>query len=154
VYNLKLGGSVKLPPALKLKHIDGHMKMSHMGFIWFAICVLAATASLAQPSQLSNWKALAEGGTEVELVSDPAPPVPGGQGTNSLRITARQTDRRFGIVCADMGKAKLQTGDWYDLSFNVRMDTRKTSALTVSPESPNGEKVAARTTLPEVGRSN
>jgi hypothetical protein len=62
--------------------------------------------------------------------------------------------RRSGIVCADMGTTKLQTAQWYDLSFDARTDTPKTFALTVSLESPDGKTVSARTTLPEVGGTN
>ena len=53
-----------------------------------------------------------------------------------------------------MGNAKLKAGQWHDLSFDARTDTQKTFALTVSLESPGGEKVSARTTLPEVGGTN
>ena len=116
-----------------------------------AIFALAAETGLALPNHPASWKPLAEGGAEVELVPDPAPPLPDGQDTHALRLTVRQTGRRLGIVCADMGKMKLERGQWYDLSFNARTDTRKTFALTVSLESPDGKKVFARTTLPEVG---
>ena len=94
---------------------------------------------------------MAEGGAEVELVPDLAPPAPGGPDTNSLWLTVKQTGGRCGIVCADMGEMNLEPGQWYDLSFKARTDTQKTFALTVSLESPEGEKVGARTTLPEVG---
>ena len=117
----------------------------------FAISALAAERGLALPGNPAGWKTLAEGGAEVELVPDFAPPAPDGQNTNALRLTVKQTGRRSGIVCADTGKLKLEPGQWYDLSFNARTGTRKTFALTVSLESPNGKKVFARTTLPEVG---
>ena len=128
-------------------------KKLRAGFLAFAIFALAAETGLAQPNNPASWKTLAEGGAEVELVSDMAPPSPGGQDTNSLRLTVKQTGQRFGIVCADMGEMKLEPGQWYDLSFNARTDTQKTFALTVSLESPDGKKVCARTTLPEVGGS-
>jgi hypothetical protein len=121
-----------------------------------AIFALAAETGLALPDNPARWKPLAEGGAEVELVPAPAPapPVPGGQDTNSLRLTVKQTGRRFGIVCADMGNIKLKPGQWHDLSFSARTDTPKTFALTVSLEDPNGKTVCARTTLPEVGGTN
>jgi hypothetical protein len=116
-----------------------------------AALMLAASATAddltqAPPDNPAGWKALAEGGAVVELVPD-------GQDANSLRLTVKQTGRRFGIVCADMGKMKLDPGQWYDLSFNARTATPKTFALTVSLESPDGKTVCARTTLPEVGGS-
>ena len=129
------------------------MNKFRIEFLVFATCVLAAAAGLAQPNSPSGWKGLAEGGAEVELVPDPNPPVPDGRGTNSLRLTVNQMGTRFGIVCADMRKTELQAGQWYDLSFNARTEARKTFALTVSLESPDGKTVAARTTLPEVGGS-
>ncbi len=119
-----------------------------LGFIMFA---LAVETGLALPDNPASWKALAEGGAAVELVPDSQPPRPEGRDTNSLRLTVKQTGRRFGIVCPDMGKMKLEPGQCYDLSFNARTDTRKTFALTVSLESLDGKKVFARTTLPEVG---
>lgn len=112
-----------------------------------AVSASAGDLTPAPPDNPASWKALAEGGAVVELVPD-------GQDTNSLRLTVKQTGRRFGIVCANPGKSKLETGQWYDLSFNARTATRKTFALTVSLESPNGNKVCARTTLPEVGGTN
>lgn len=124
------------------------------GLAGFAAIVfaLAAVTGLAQPSNLSNWKVLAEGGAQIEIAQEvAAPPMLDGQGTNALRITVQQTGERFGIVCGDMGKTKLQTGEWYDFALDARTDTRKTFALTVSLESPDGKKVFARTTLPEVG---
>lgn len=130
------------------------MNKFRIEFLVFATCVLAAAAGLAQPNSPSGWKGLAEGGAEVELVPDPNPPVPDGRGTNSLRLTVNQMGTRFGIVCADMRKTELQAGQWYDLSFNARTEARKTFALTVSLESPDGKTVAARTTLPEVGGSS
>ena len=112
-----------------------------------AVSGSAGDLTPAPSNNSASWKALAEGGANVELVPD-------GQDTNSLRLTVKQAGRRFGIVCDDMGKSKLEIGQWYDLSFNARTDTRKTFALTVSLESPDGEKVYARTTLPEVGGTN
>jgi hypothetical protein len=134
-----------------MKTSANRMKKFRNSCLVFAIFALAAETGLAQPNNPASWKTLAEGGAEVELVPDPAPPVPDGQNTNSLRLTVKQTGERFGIVCADMGEMKLEPGQWYDLSFNARTDTRKTFALTVSLESPDGKKVFARTTLPEVG---
>lgn len=118
-----------------------------------ALAVSARAGDLAEvpPINPASWKILAERGAKVELVSDSAPPLLGGQDTNTLRLTVKQTGERFGIVCPDMGKMKLETGQWYDLSFNARTDTPKTFALTVSLESLNGKNVFARTTLPEVG---
>ena len=84
------------------------MKKFH--FLALAIFALAIEAGLAQPNDPASWKTLAEGGAEVELVPDPAPPLPAGQDTNSLRLTVRQTGGRSGIVCADMGKMKLEPG--------------------------------------------
>jgi hypothetical protein len=135
-------------------------KFSPFHFLLAASLMLVASASAGDltgspPGNLSNWKALAEGGAQVEVVPEAAAtPLLVPQGTNALRITVKQTGRRFGIVCADMGKTKLQTGQWYDVTFNARTDSRKTYALIFSLESPNGKKVAARTTLPEVGRTN
>jgi len=130
------------------------MKKFRIEILTFIAFALAATTGLAQPQNLSGWRAFAEGGAEVELASDPIPPVPDGQGTDSLRLTVKRTGKRFGIVCADMQKVKLRAGQWYDLSFNARTDTRKTFALTVSLENADGKKVAARTTLPEVGKTD
>ena len=87
----------------------------------------------------------------MELAPDTASPAPGWQGTNSLRMTVKQTGKQCGIACADMGKIELAAGQWYDLSFNARTDPPKTFALIVSLESLDGKKVLARTTLPEVG---
>jgi hypothetical protein len=131
------------------------MKKFHIGFLAFAVFALAAATGRAQPNNLSSWKVLAEGGAEVEIAQIVAtPPVLDGQSTNALQITAKHTGGRFGIVCADMGKMKLQLGEWYDVSFNAQTDSGKTYALIFSLESPDGKTVGARTTLPEVGRSN
>jgi hypothetical protein len=124
-----------------------------MGFLAFAACALASSTGLAQPDNLSNWNTLAEGGAGVDIAQVAAtPPLLEGQGTNALQVTVKQSGERFGIVCAGMGKIKLQTDEWYDVSFNARTDARKTYALTISLESQDGKKVAARTTLPEVGK--
>ncbi len=120
-------------------------------FLVLAIFALAVETGLALPDNPASWKTLAEGGAVVELVPDPGTPLPNGRDTNSLRLTVKQTGQRFGLVCADMGKMKLEPDQWYDLSLNARTDTQKTFALTVSLESPDGKKVFARTTLPEVG---
>lgn len=127
------------------------MKNFRNGYLALAIFVLMSETGLAQPNYPASWKTLAEGGAEVELLPDSSPPLPGGQDTNSLRLTVKQTGQRFGIVCTDMGEMNLEPGQWYDLSFNARTDTPKTFALTVSLESPDGKIVCARTTLPEVG---
>lgn len=113
------------------------------------MAVLASAGDLAEaaPGNPASWKTLAEGGAEVELVPD-------AQGTNTMRLTVKQTGRRSGIVCAGMGNMKLEPGQWYDLSFDARTGTRKTFALTVSLEGQNGKTVCARTTLPEVGGTN
>lgn len=129
------------------------MKNFRNGFLALAIFVLASETGLAQPNNPASWRILAEGGAVMELAADTNAPASQGAGTNSLRLTVKQTGERFGIVCADMGKMKLESGQWYDLSFNARTETQKTFALTVSLESPNGKKVFARTTLPEVGGS-
>jgi hypothetical protein len=134
-----------------MKTLEYRVKVVRAGLLALAMFALAATTGLAQPDDLSSWKTLAEGGAEVELMPEAVVPVLDGQGTNSVRITVKQMGQRFGIVCAGMGGTKLQTGEWYDLSFNARTDTRKTFALTVSLESQDGKKVSARTTLPEVG---
>ena len=112
-----------------------------------AVSASAGDSIPAPPNNPASWKTLAEGGAQVELVPD-------AQGTNTLRLTVKQTGRRSGIVCAGMGNVKLGPGQWYDLSFDARTDNKKTFALTVSLESPNGKKVCARTTLPEVGGTN
>jgi hypothetical protein len=134
-----------------MKTSANRMKKFRNSCLVFAIFALAAETGLALPNDPASWKTLAEGGAQVELVPDLAPPAPGGQDTNSLRLTVKQTGERFGIVCADMGEMKLEPSQWLDLSFNARTDTQKTFALTVSLESPDGKKVFARTTLPEVG---
>jgi hypothetical protein len=131
------------------------MKKIRGGIFAFAILAMAMETALAQPNNLASWKTLAEGGAEVEIAQDAAtPPGLNAQNTNALQITVKQTGQRFGIVCADMGKTKLQTGEWYDVSFNARTDSQKTFALIFSLESLNGKKVGARTTLPEVGRAD
>lgn len=127
------------------------MKKLRNTFLALVIFALAAETGLALPDDPASWTTLAEGGAVVELVPELASPALNGQGTNSMRLTVKQTGGRFGIVCADMGKMKLEPGQWYDLSFNARTDTPKTFALTVSLESPDGKIVCARTTLPEVG---
>jgi hypothetical protein len=109
-----------------------------------AACLGAADTGRAQAGKPSGWTSLAEEGAQVELAPDES-------GTHAMRITVRQTGGRFGIVCAAPGVAKAEAGQWYDLAFQARTDSRKTYALTVSLESANGEVVAARTTLPEVG---
>jgi hypothetical protein len=134
-----------------MKALANSMKKLRYTFLALAIFALAVETGLALPDNPASWKTLAEGGAEVELMLDSNPPLPGGQDTNSLRLTVKQTGRRSGIVCADMGEINLEPGQWDDLSFNARTDTQKTFALTVSLESPDGKKVFARTTLPEVG---
>jgi hypothetical protein len=131
------------------------MKKFHIGFLAFAVFALTAATGRAQPNNLSSWKVLAEGGAEVEIAQIvAAPPVLDGQSTNALQLTVKHTGERFGIVCADMGIMKLQAGEWYDVSFNAQTDSGKTYALIFSLESPDGKTVGARTTLPEIGRSN
>jgi hypothetical protein len=131
------------------------MKTFRISSLAFAVCISATFTVLAQPGNLSSWKVLAEGGAEVEIAQVAAtPPVADGQSTNALQITVKQTGQRFGVVCAEMGDTKLQTGEWYDVSFNAQTDSRKTYALIFSLESLDGGKVGARTTLPEVGRAD
>ena len=138
-----------------MKTFAYHMKKFQGGFLAFAIFAMMVRTASALPSDPTSWKALVEGGAQIEIAQEvAAPPLLDGQDTNALRITVQQTGERFGIVCADMGKTKLQTGEWYDFAFDARTDTRKTFALTVSLESPDGKKVFARTTLPEVGRTS
>lgn len=112
---------------------------------------LAVTTGRAGPGDLSSWKPLAEGGADVEITRDGTVLAAGEANTNALHITVKQTGMRFGIVCPDMGPGKLKPDQWYDFTFSARTDTRKTFALTVSLESPDGGKICARTTLPEVG---
>lgn len=131
------------------------MKKFHVGFLVFAVFALSAAIGRAQPNNLSSWKVLAEGGAEVVIAQIVAtPPVLEGQSTNAVEISVKHTGERSGIVCTGMGKMKLQPGEWYDVSFNAQTDSGKTYALIFSLESPDGKIVAARTTLPEVGRSN
>ena len=124
--------------------------------LFAAIVFAMATANgLGLPGNPSSWKALAEGGAEVAIGQVAAmPPVSDDQSTNVLQISVKQVGQRSGVVCADMGDTKLQAGEWYDVSFNARTDSRKTYALIFSLESPEGQKVGARTTLPEVGGAN
>lgn len=145
---------MELPPDLKPRHLIIRMKQFCISCLAFVIYISATITGLAQPSNISSWKALAEGGAEVEIAQVAAtPPALDGQSTNALQITVKQTGQRFGVVCADMEDTKLQAGEWYDVSFNARTDSRKTYALIFSLESLDGEKVGARTTLPEVGRA-
>jgi hypothetical protein len=137
-----------------MKSPASHRKTFLRSFLALIAFAFAVEAGLASPNDLSSWKALAEGGAEVEIVRDSSPPWVTGQNTNALRITVRQIGQRFGIVCTDTGKGKLKPGQWYDFSFAARTDTRKTFALTVSLESLDGKTVCARTTLPEVGHAN
>lgn len=131
------------------------MNKLQIGFLAFVILAMTAATGLEQPGDLSSWKVLAEGGAEVEIAQVAAtPPALDDQNTNALEISVKQTGKRFGVVCADMGKMKLQPGKWYDVSFNARTDSRKTYALIFSLESLDGKTVGARTTLPEVGRAN
>jgi hypothetical protein len=122
-----------------------------LGFILILLVLAAAlwptNTGQAQAAKPAGWISLAEDGAQVELAPDDS-------GTNAMQITVRQTGGRSGIVCADPGVTQAQTGQWYDLSFKARTDTRKTYALTVSLESSDGKVVAARTTLPEVGRAD
>ena len=120
-------------------------------FLVFAIFALAASTGWAQPGNPASWNVLAEGGAVVELAMDTNAPAGQGAGAKSLKLEVKQTGERCGVVCADMGKMKLESGDWYDFSFNARTDPPKTFALVVSLESLDGKKVLARTTLPEVG---
>jgi hypothetical protein len=115
--------------------------------------VVAATA-LALPNNLLSWKPLIGNGAEVETSLIPNTPTLDEQHTNALRIAVKRVGLRAGIVCTDMEKTKLPPGQWYDLAFSARTDTRKTFALTVSLESSDGKTVCARTTLPEVGGTN
>ena len=126
-------------------------RMKRFSFLAFALFALAARTAWAQPSNPANWSVLSEGGAVVELAPDTVSPLPGDQTTNTLRITIKKIGERFGAVCPEMGNLKLESGDWCDLSFNARTDPPKTFALIVSLESPDGRKVFARTTLPEVG---
>jgi len=130
------------------------MKKLHVGFLAFAFLALASATGLAQPGNLPSWKVIAEGGANVEIALAATPPLLNKQNTNALQITVKQNGTRSGIGCADMGIKKLETGQWYDLSFDARTDTPKTFALTASLESPDGKTVFARTTLPEVGGTN
>ncbi len=117
----------------------------------FAIFALAVTTIWAQPSNPDSWNVLSDGGAVVELAPDTNAPAGQGPGARSLQITVKQTGGHSGVICSDIGKMTLATGDWYDVSFNARTDPPKTFALVVSLESPDGKKVFARTTLPEVG---
>lgn len=131
------------------------MKIFRIAFLACAACAFAISTALAQPGDLSSWKILADGGAQVEIAQVAAtPPLLDGQSTNALQITVQQIGKRFGIVCTDTGKMKLQPGEWYDVSFNARTDSGKTYALIFSLESLNGKIVGARTTLPEVGHAN
>jgi hypothetical protein len=130
------------------------MKIFHIGLLTFTVGAFAISNALAQPENLSSWKPLAEGDAQVRIGQVSATASLDGQNTNALQITVGQIGKRFGIVCADMGKMKLQPGEWYDVSFDARTDSGKTYALIFSLESLNGKIVGARTTLPEVGHGN
>jgi hypothetical protein len=138
-----------------MKTLRNRLKKFRAGLFVSAACVLAVSNGEAQAGHLSSWKTLADGGAQVEIEQvAAAPPLLDGQSTNALQIVVKQTGKRFGIVCADMGQMKLQPGEWYDVSFNARTDSGKTYALIFSLESTNGKTVGARTTLPEVGHAN
>lgn len=80
--------------------------------------------------------------------------VPDGQDANLLRLTVKQTGRRCGIVCTNLGKLKLETGQWYDLSFNARTQHPKnvcTHGVTGKPEWENCLRANDAT---EVGGTN
>ena len=67
------------------------MKLFRISSLAFAGCMSATITGLAQPSNLSSWKVLAEGGGEVEIAQVAAtPPVSDGQSTNALQITVKQ----------------------------------------------------------------
>ena len=136
-----------------MKTTNNGLKWIRAGWLGLAASLLVSAEGLAQTIPGSAWEALAEGGAAVALAQDPAAAVDG-TGTNATRITISQVGKRFGIVCHDPGIAESEPGQWYDLSFNARTTTRKTFALIVSLESPDGKTVSARTTLPEVGRTN
>ena len=130
-----------------MKTLINCQKLFPLGLPALAVCLWIVTTGLAQAGQPAGWQSLAEGGAQVELA-------PAGPGTDGLRLTVRQTGKRFGLVCTAPGVDRAEPGQWYDLSFKARTDAQKTFALTVSLESPNGRVVAARTTLPEVGRTD
>jgi hypothetical protein len=70
-----------------------------------------------------------------------------------VRLTIHQPDSANGLVYGSTNGFSIQADAWYDLKFRAKAAPRKNGrgfALTVSLESITGDRLSARTTLPEV----
>jgi len=106
-----------------------------------------------EADELNGWSLILVGEAEGQLEREFAV---GGRATNShsLRLTVVNPGRRCGVSNQAVSGFQVQAGECYDLNFQARTDKRESNrgyALTVSLESPDGDQVFARTTLPEVG---
>jgi hypothetical protein len=70
-----------------------------------------------------------------------------------VRLTVHQPDSANGLVYGSTNSFSIQADSWYDLKFRAKAAARENGrgfALTVSLESITGDRLCARTTLPEV----
>ena len=101
--------------------------------------------------ELQGWSLIAVGG-KGELQREVAARN-GETNSHSLRLAVMSPGERCGVSNRGGNGIRVIAGNWYDLTFQARAEKRENDrgyALTVSLESPDGQQVFARTTLPEV----
>ena len=101
----------------------------------------------------AGWALLEVGGGQGALKVEPIPALTSG-GSNVLQVAVTRIGERCGVRFSSQNRIPVQSDQWYDLTFRARTEKRENDrgyALTVSLESPDGKRVCARTTLPEVG---
>lgn len=106
-----------------------------------------------EAKELQGWSLVAAGGAKGQLERES---VTRNGETNSqvARLTVMNPSERCGVSNRGGSGIRVVAGDWYDLAFRARTEKRENNrgyGLTVSLESADGERVFARTTLPEVG---
>lgn len=102
---------------------------------------------------LKGWSVIAVGGALGQM--DREVTVRRGEtNSHSLRLTVLNPGLRCGVSHQGESGIRVKAGSWSDLAFQARTEKRENDrgyGLTVSLESPEGGKVFARTTIPEVG---
>src|SRR5262249_53017667 len=83
----------------------------------------------------TEWKLIAEGGSDADLLIAPAAAPPENTNARPLRLTVRQRDGAVGLVQTAAAQTNLMAGQWYDLVFQATTQNGKHFAFTVSLDS-------------------
>jgi hypothetical protein len=115
---------------------------------WDGNSVRPGGAGTAGPQ---GWALIAQGGSAGEIARVSDNPV-SERNPHSMRLNVTAHKGRVGVVNSGSRGVNVREGEWYDLAFHARTEpTTKTFGLVVSLESPDGQIVCARATIPEVG---